>query len=49
MSDYLGLRIGRLRLRLRGIERGFGCVAVALLAIGAAVGLFVGYLIWGGA
>lgn len=34
---------------LRGIERGLGCVAGTLVAIGAFVGLIVGYLIWGNA
>jgi hypothetical protein len=44
MSDYFGGK---------GLGRAVGClmaaIAVALLAIGAAVGLLIAYLIWGGA
>jgi hypothetical protein len=44
MSDYFGGK---------GLDRAVGCamaaIAGALLAIGAAVGLLIAYLIWGGA
>jgi hypothetical protein len=37
----------------RDLDRAVGClralIAVALIAIGAAVGLIVGYVMWGGA